>query len=299
VTRRPALTEQALALFAISAEDLDGVQTAARAVCGDADLAEWVDRTAVDLRAAMGEPSPPPALTARPEGDPEVVAYLPVVAFAEVLPATLAWADHVGLAPNLVAATMRDVGRMLQRNRVWFGSLGLGDELAGWLPRHLVGSILEIGRLQHERCTPGMRTSAWFLAEGADWSPGELGVNLHIPEAGPLEPGAVRESLRAGRTVMRRRFPDQRLRVRYCISWLLDPQLLEYLPETSNIAQFQRMFRVGPAKDDDGDSSVRKFVFGNPAGPVESLPQRSSLERAAVAHWRAGRHWRVHVGRVA
>jgi hypothetical protein len=299
VTRRPALTEQALALFAISAEDLDGVQTAARAVCGDAYLAEWVDRTTADLRAAMGEPSPPPALTARPEGDPAVLAYLPVVAFAEVLPVTLAWADHVGLAPNLMAATMRDVGRMLQRNRVWFGGVGLGDELAGWLPRHLVGSILEIGRLQHERCTPGMRTSAWFLAEGADWSPGELGVNLHIPEAGPLEPGAVRESLRAGRTVMRRRFPDQRLRVRYCISWLLDPQLLEYLPETSNIAQFQRMFRVGPAKDDDGDSSVRKFVFGNPAGPVESLPQRSSLERAAVAHWRAGRHWRVHVGRVA
>ena len=299
MTRRPALTEQALALFAISAEDLDGVQTAARAVCGDAYLAEWVDRTTADLRAAMGEPSPPPALTARPEGDPAVLAYLPVVAFAEVLPATLAWADHVGLAPNLVAATMRDVGRMLQRNRVWFGGVGLGDELAGWLPRHLVGSILEIGRLQHERCTPGMRTSAWFLAEGADWSPGERGVNLHIPEAGPLEPGAVRESLRAGRTVMRRRFPDQRLRVRYCISWLLDPQLLEYLPETSNIAQFQRMFRVGPAMDDDGDSSVRKFVFGNPAGPVESLPQRSSLERAAVAHWRAGRHWRVHVGRVA
>jgi hypothetical protein len=299
VTRRPALTEQALALFALSADDLDGVQNAARAVRDDAHLAAWVERTAADLRAAMGDPSPPPPLTARPEGDPAVVAYLPVVAFAQVLPATLAWADRIGLAPNLVAATMRDVGRMLQRNRVWFGSPGLGDELAGWLPRHLIGSILEIGRLQHERCTPGLRTSAWFLAEGADWSPGELGVNLHIPEAGPLEPGAVRESLRAGRTVMRRRFPDQRLRVRYCISWLLDPQLLEYLPETSNIVQFQRMFRIGPAKDDDGDSSVRKFVFGNPAGPVESLPQRSSLERAAVAHWRAGRHWRVHVGRVA
>lgn len=299
MTRRPALTEQALALFALSADDLDGVQYAARAVGDDARLSEWVDRTATDLRAAMGEPSPPPALTARPGGDPAVVAYLPVVAFAEVLPATLAWADQVGLTPNLMAATMRDVGRMLQRNRVWFGTSGLGDELAGWLPRHLVGSILEIGRLQHERCTPGMRTSAWFLAEGADWSPGELGVNLHIPESGPLQPGAVSESLRAGRTVMRRRFPDQRLRVRYCISWLLDPQLLEYLPETSNIAQFQRMFRVGPAKDDDGDSSVRKFVFGNPAGPVESLPQRSSLERAAVAHWKAGRHWRVHVGRVA
>jgi hypothetical protein len=244
-------------------------------------------------------PSPPPALTARPEGDPDVVAYLPVLAFAETVPTTLRWAESRGISPALVAATLRDVGRMLQRNRVWFGRAGLGNELAGWLPRHLTGSLLEIGRLQHERSTPGLRTSAWLLAEGADWSPGDLAVNLHIPESGPLDPTAVRESLRAGRTVLRKRFPEHRLRVQYCISWLLDPQLLEYLPATSNIVAFQRMFRIGPTKDDEGDASVRKFVFGNAAEPAADLPQGSSLERAAVAHWTAGRHWRVHVGRVA
>jgi GNAT-like C-terminal domain/N-acyltransferase N-terminal domain len=292
------LSEQALALFAVPAEDLAGVQRTAQAVCDGPRLAEWVERTASDLRAGIGMPSPPPALTSRPEGDPAVVAYLPVVAFAEALPDTLAWADGRGIAPAIMAATLRDVGRMLRRNRVWLGGAGLSDELAGWLPRHLVGSILEIGRLQHERATPGLRTSAWFLADGADWSPGEPAVNLHIPESGPLDPAAVRESLRAGRTVLRKRFPEHRLRVRYCISWLLDPQLLEYLPSTSNIGAFQRRFRIGPAKDDDGDSSVRKFVFGNATGPLEDLPQRSALERAAVAHWRAGRSWRVHVGRV-
>lgn len=292
------LSEQALSLFGVPSDDLAGVQRAAESVCDDAALAGWVARTATDLTEAMGMPSPPPPLTPRPDGDPTVVAYLPVMAFAEVLPATLAWAERLGVSPAMTASTLRDVGRMLQRNRVWFGDAGLSDELAGWLPRHLIGSILEIGRLQHERVTPGLRTSAWFLAEGADWSRGELAVNLHIPESGPLDPAAVRESLRAGRTVLRKRFPEHRLRVRYCISWLLDPQLLEYLPESSNIAAFQRRFRIGPAKDDDGDASVRKFVFGNAAEPVEALPQRSSLERAVVAHWRAGRHWRVHVGRV-
>ena len=292
------LSEQALSLFGVPSDDLAGVQRAAESVCDDAALAGWVARTAADLTEAIGMPSPPPPLTPRPDGDPTVVAYLPVVAFAEVLPATLAWAERLGVSPAMTASTLRDVGRMLQRNRVWFGDAGLSDELAGWLPRHLIGSILEIVRLQHERATPGLRTSAWFLAEGADWSPGELAVNLHIPESGPLDPAAVRESLRAGRTVLRKRVPEHRLRVRYCISWLLDPQLLEYLPESSNIAAFQRRFRIGPAKDDDGDASVRKFVFGNAAEPVEALPQRSSLERAVVAHWRAGRHWRVHVGRV-
>jgi hypothetical protein len=298
VTVATRLSEQALSLFGVPSDDLAGVQRAAESVCDDAALAGWVARTATDLTEAMGMPSPPPPLTPRPDGDPTVVAYLPVMAFAEVLPATLAWAERLGVSPAMTASTLRDVGRMLQRNRVWFGDAGLSDELAGWLPRHLIGSILEIGRLQHERVTPGLRTSAWFLAEGADWSRGELAVNLHIPESGPLDPAAVRESLRAGRTVLRKRFPEHRLRVRYCISWLLDPQLLEYLPESSNIAAFQRRFRIGPAKDDDGDASVRKFVFGNAAEPVEALPQRSSLERAVVAHWRAGRHWRVHVGRV-
>ena len=292
------LSERALTLFAVPSDDLAGVLRATEAVCHDAALARWVARTADDLTSAMGMPSPPPALTSRPEGDQAVVAYLPVVAFAEVLPATLAWAERLGISPAMTAATLRDVGRMLRRNRVWFGRAGLSDELAGWLPRHLIGSILEIGRLQHERATPGLRTSAWFLADGADWSPGELAVNLHIPESGPLEPAAVRESLRAGRTVLRKRFPEDRLRVRYCISWLLDPQLLEYLPEASNIGAFQRRFRIGPVKEEDGDASVRKFVFGNAPGPLEALPQRSSLERAVVAHWRAGRKWRVHVGRV-
>ena len=296
---RGALSDQALALFAVPPEDLAGVRRAAATAAVEPELADWVGRTAADLTAATGMPSPPPALTARPEGDPDVVAYLPVLAFAETLPTTLGWAESRGISPALVAATLRDVGRMLQRNRVWFGQAGLGDELAGWLPRHLIGSLLEIGRLQHERSTPGMRTSAWLLAEGADWSPGELGVNLHIPESGPLDP--VRCGSRCARvgpccaSASRSTGSASSTASRGC--WTRSCWSTCRRRRTS--WRFQRMFRIGPAKDDDGDASVRKFVFGNAPEPAADLPQRSSLERAAVAHWTAGRHWRVHVGRVA
>ncbi len=231
-------------------------------------------------------------------GDRDPAAYLPVLAFADALPATLAWAQERGVPPSVVAATLADVGRMMTRNRQWEGRPGLGDELAGWLTRHLVGSILQVGRLQHERADAGPRTGVWLREDGAPYVAGDVCVNLHIPETGPLRPDAVGESLRAGRTLLRRRFPEERLRVRFCVSWLLDPQLAEYLPEGSNIRAFQELFRIGPAKDDDGDVSVRKFVFGNTAAPVGELPQRTALERAAVAHWQAGRHWRVHVGRI-
>ena len=43
-----------------------------------------------------------------------------------------------------------------------------------------------------------------------------------------------------------RHFPEDDYRVATCGSWLLDEQLAEYLPETSNIVQFQRRFRLVP-----------------------------------------------------
>lgn len=292
------LSGRAISLFAVPADDLDLLRAADERVGDDPRLADWVGGTADAIRAAVGHRSPPPPLPPRPDGETDTVAYLPVLAFARALPTTLGWAEGRGLPPAVVAATMRDVGRMLVRSRQWFGPPGLGDELGGWLTRHLVGSILEVGRLQHERTTSGIRTGEWLVAERADWMPGETVVNLHIPDSGPLAPAAVGESLRAANTLLRKRFPEDRLRVRICVSWLLDPQLTHYLPESSNIVAFQRLFRVGPAKDDDGDAAVRKFVFENSPAPVEDLPQRTALERAVVSHWRAGRHWRVHVGRL-
>lgn len=298
------LTGRALSLFAVPDDDLDGLRYAEEQVRDDPRLAGWVEQTADTLRDAVGRPSPPPPLPSRPWAPPtptdglDPAAYLPVLAFAQVLPTTLGWAQERGVAPAVVAATLADVGRMLTRNRQWEGRPGLGDELAGWLTRHLTGSILQVGRLQHERAAAGPRTGVWLREDGAAYAPGDLCVNLHVPETGPLRPEAVRESLRAGRTLLRRRFAEERLRVRFCVSWLLDPQLADALPEGSNIRAFQALFRIGPAKEDDGDASVRKFVFGNSAVPLDELPQRTALESAAVAHWRAGRHFRVHVGRI-
>ena len=295
------LTGQALSLFAVPPDDLAPLRYAAEQVRADPHLADWVGSTAEGLRAGLGRPSPPAPLPTRPTPPitaPLTAAYLPLLAFADALPATLHWAQSRHIPPAVVAATLADVGRMLARNRQWTGRAGLGDELGGWLTRHLVGSILQVGRLQHERSEAGLRTGAWLVEDGADYAREDVCVNLHVPQTGPLAPGAVHESLRAGRTLLRRRFPEERLRVRFCVSWLLDPQLGDYLPESSNIMAFQRMFRIGPAKDDDGDVSVRKFVFeANPA-PVPDLPAGTTLERAVVAHWRAGGHWRVHVGRI-
>ena len=79
-----------------------------------------------------------------------------------------------------------------------------------------------------------------------------------------------------------------------CGSWLLDPQLLEYLPEDSNIAQFQRRFELEPYEAPEGpdaDVEVLRFVFRTLTTPLDQLPRGTVLQRAIIDHLKAGRHW--------
>ncbi len=46
----------------------------------------------------------------------------------------------------------------------------------------------------------------------------------------------------------------------------------------------------------DGDADVLRFVFHRIAPSVDDLPQRTTLERAIVAHLRAGKHWLDRTG---
>lgn len=91
-----------------------------------------------------------------------------------------------------------------------------------------------------------------------------------------------------------------------CLSWLLDPQLASYLPERSNIVQFQRRFQLMPTMQtaaERADTVMLEYVFDrihNDAhiddALLTSLPQRSTLERAFVSHLRAGRYWYNRAG---
>ncbi len=108
-------------------------------------------------------------------------SYAPVVAFAQVLPDLLAHHEALGVAPEVSAATLADVGRMLARNRRWFGVAGLGDELGGWLTRHLTGAIFQLGRLQYERVHLGQGTGLELRMAGVPVGPGDLVLSVHIP----------------------------------------------------------------------------------------------------------------------
>ena len=122
------------------------------------------------------------------------------------------------------------------------------------------------------------------MGEGAD---GQGAIDARAPYAA----GAAERAAPA--------FFDRHFGIRYpvalCTSWLLDPQLAEYLPEESNIVQFQRRFHL-TSESLPGDSDILKFVFCRLDSELETLPQATALQRAVVTHLRAGRHWRVRTG---
>jgi hypothetical protein len=184
-------------------------------------------------------------------------------------------------------ATLADLGRNLKRDRALLGDGGL--RTSGWLTLHFRGALFQLGRLQFNR----MKTSAAHVANA--FPEGDPAIGIHIPESGPLTAEACDDSLARAHPFFARHFPEAPTRLGICNSWLLDPQLADYLAPDSNIMRFQRRFTlVGDGHD--GDADVLRFVFHRIAPNIDDLPQRTTLERAIVAHMRAGKHWRSPTG---
>jgi hypothetical protein len=238
----------------------------------------WLlDRSIALVRADLGGYgwlSPGPEL---PRDEDLARRHLYVYAYLALVGVVTGYHRDHGIGADVSWATLADLGRNLavdrrMRREGW-------AVMQSWLTLHARGGIYELGRLQHQR--------------------GETAIGLHIPESGPMTPEAVAASLAAARAFFPRHFPDERYATFTCASWLLDPQLLEYLPEESNIVRFQRRFELEPYEPPvgvDADVEVLRFVFRTLTTPLDQLPRRTVLQRAIIDHLRAGRHWYVRRG---
>ncbi|GAA1074500.1 hypothetical protein GCM10009605_08400 [Nocardiopsis composta] len=257
-------------------------------------------RVAADLGAAL-EPVPVwvgwPSLAGVADDRARCAALF---AFAVSVRAFEEYQRGRGVPAGVVAATLRDVGRQAAVNRRMFGRVGL--ETASWVALLFRSGFYELGRLQFEPNVLGEAGAVRWLSEGerrgfagmGELAEGAPVLRVHIPSGGRLDAGEVAESLGRARS-----FFAGWLGVDYpvatCSSWLLDPQLAEYLPEGSNILAFQRLFRL-VERGAPGDADVFRFVLGMPEVDPGRAPRGSRLERAAADHVAAGRHWRVRTG---
>ena len=284
-TYLPAIFER----LAIAEDDQEEILAAWPSPDADADtwdsLRRAYDTLVKDLGGFAPLDLPRPSLETTPLG-----RYFFVYVYLAALADVRRFHARRGVPDDISWATLSDLGRNLVRDRLLLGDGGL--RTSGWLTLHFRGSIYELGRLQFDR----MQVRAAHVADA--FQEGEAALGIHIPESGPLTAEACEESLTQAQPFFARHFPETPTRLGICNSWLLDPQLADYLAPDSNIMRFQRRFTLA-GDGHDGDADVLRFVFHRIAPNTDDLPQRTTLERAIVAHLRAGKHWRSPTGWLA
>ncbi|MET9835145.1 acyltransferase domain-containing protein [Streptomyces sp. NPDC006385] len=285
--------------LAVPHEDVNDLVRMSRRVTDDPELRQFLERSVGELVRGMGEVGGP---ADRPDLDWDLdwasgalQRCFPVYVFVAALPYTRAYHRERGIPADVSRRTLADLGRNMAVHRRRHGRVGV--QAPWWLVHHFRGELYQLGRLQFERARLGERSRAALAAAGLDMGPGAPCLNLHIPDFhGPLSPAAVDRSLALAREFFPLHFPGERYGTVTCHSWLLDPQLAQYLPEDSNIVRFQARFRVARKDGEPADTEPVQFVFGDPELPVESLPRRTAVERAVGDHLRAGGHWYIGHG---
>lgn len=217
-----------------------------------------------------------------------------VLMYAAMLPDVRRFHVQLGVDAAVSWATLADLGRNMYVYEKRFGVIGFDEQ--EWLSLHFSGQLYQLGRFQFQVGTLGKRTAAGIRSTGLQVLAGEPTLSLHIPRfLGSLSAAECDASLAIARLFFGERFPDLALQVAVCKSWLLDPQLLGHLGNSSNIAAFQHRFTLAYPPE-VGDADATRFVFDNPDLELDQLPQDSSLQRAVVAVLAAGGHWHAGMG---
>jgi hypothetical protein len=255
--------------------DLPGIADTLRRLPGS----DPFDRAVREIRDAMGSAEPYEPGPCVP-GEP----WFHVAVFLTLLPDVLDYHVGRGVPEDVSWETLADLGDKTVVHRRLFGTGGTKQYM---VQQSFRGVLYRLGRLQFTRHGGGA-------------------LEVHIPDGGPLLP---EDSYARAAAFFPRHFPDDRRPelILTCRSWLLDPQLAEYLPAEGHILGFQRAYTVEPLPPDpvgdggitEGDTAIVEFVFRRVAATLDdvlALPRRTALERAVVDHIRAGRHWQVPEG---
>lgn len=123
-------------------------------------------------------------------------------------------------------------------------------------------------------------------------APGDGVLDIHIPAGSPMEFAACGDALHRALAFFPRHFPEHPFVGFACGSWLLDAQIEQLLPATSNLVRFQQEVYLLPGRSGSGTTIHR--VFGNQfnLADLPRLPRETTMQRAFARHLEAGGQFR-------
>lgn len=152
-----------------------------------------------------------------------------------------------------------------------------GTFVAFWYPIFFTGDLVKLGRLEFETIKySGEQTEVC----GVSIAPGDFVANIHIPSSGePFTKEARLDSYRKAYDYFAEQRNGRPL-VCVCHSWLLNPEYAKILPETSNVADFQRDFAtIAYEPEDEFEDAWRLFGHEHDK-PTADLPEDTTMRRA-------------------
>ena len=253
-----------------------------------------------ELRQRMDRPLDPLGYTAWPmvpEAAGPVGMFVYAWALLTVVPELLEVHQRRGIARGVTRDTVAALGEVMAAHFEVTGVRGVGLFPLWGPPQRVCGVDYTIGRHDFTRAE---------LAFG-DGVAG-YGLQVHVPPSGPLIESESKASIERAEQFFAEHYPDQPISALVCKSWILDPQLAEYLTPDSNLIRFQHRFQLLPhvPLDDDSEGDREMMRLGLrlmvPAdGPLadadlDRIPHTTTLHRAFVTHLRNGGHWHKRTG---
>lgn len=187
---------------------------------------------------------------------------------------------------------LADDGARFRADGQFFDANGREDAQA-WTACFEAGANVIRGHRISARGEAQRAPGAWPAAEWeAILAPGDTALGTHIAATGPMGFDECGASYRQALEFFPKFFPHFKNHAFTCYSWLLDPQFETHLKPDANIVRFLREFHLTPMP---GATDAQHFerVFDGPVRDLDAAPQTSSLQRAMIAHARAGGCWRM------
>ena len=162
-----------------------------------------------------------------------------------------------------------------------------GTFVGGWFSGFFRLKRFALGRLQFEISQYDRED---YTENGKTVTRGMTVIDVHIPRTGmPLDADSCDEAFRMAKEFFRDRVNGAPMAF-VCFSWMLYPDMIDILPERSNIKRFASRFKIIDAQDDNPDAYADMWrIFDmDYTGNLDDYPEDSSLRRSMKAYLKNG-----------
>lgn len=193
---------------------------------------------------------------------------------------------------NVIGMMLR--GTFHRTGRQHLGAAGYADCEGAFQPTfrenedNYYGYPLKNGRITAE--TKTFSKKEWEIFA----KPGDPCFAMHFPKGTDISQESLRKAYASAKKLAAERYPEFKGYLVECVSWLMDPTLVDILGEKAKISAFANSFIKYPQKSAGREGF--SYVFGNFKGSLEELPEDTSLQRGLKKHYLNGGHTYAYAG---